>query len=103
MYGCKWPSAPPFFERRQFLARFAGTDGPTGPVQIALGYPFLTPGDIVVHGDGAVSAADEFFCEAQRLETLPDRVLLRALGWADVSGARSERDLDWVRRPSAGP
>ena len=54
----------------------------------------------LVHGDGALADTDEFFREATRLSGLLDRVLLRTLGWTDLSSAPSKHDLDWTRRPT---
>lgn len=54
----------------------------------------------LVHGDVAIGDSGEFFRESTRLSALLDRLLLRSLGWTDLSLAPSEHDLDYLRRPA---
>ena len=53
----------------------------------------------LVHGDVGLDESPVFSMDLYRLDTLLDRVLLRSLGWTDLSSAPSQHGLDSMCRP----
>jgi len=54
----------------------------------------------LVHGEVGLEESPVFSIDLYRLNVLLDRLLLRLLGWDDLSYAPSTHDLDWIRRPT---